>query len=82
MHVVGIERINEYLEISPEAEWKTNKQLINLPDEWPTNGEIIFENLEFCYRPNTPIVLKKLNLHIAGRTKVGIVGRTGAGNLK
>lgn len=47
--------------------------------QWPNSGNLVFENLEFRYRPDTPLVLKKLNLNIFGGTKVGIVGRTGAG---
>ena len=31
------------------------------------------------YRPNTELVLKGLNIEIPAGTKVGVVGRTGAG---
>jgi len=35
--------------------------------------------VELRYRPNTDLVLKGLNFKIDGGSKVGIVGRTGAG---
>lgn len=49
------------------------------PESWPSKGEIIFENVDFAYRPGLPIVLKSLNLGIKSGEKIGICGRTGAG---
>eukprot|EP01064_Diplonema_japonicum_P021232 TRINITY_DN3077_c2_g1_i1.p1 TRINITY_DN3077_c2_g1~~TRINITY_DN3077_c2_g1_i1.p1 ORF type:complete len:1577 (+),score=524.46 TRINITY_DN3077_c2_g1_i1:102-4832(+) len=50
---------------------------------WPANGEVVFKNVTFRYRPGLPLVLKGLGgesgLVIQNRDKVGIVGRTGAG---
>ena len=39
----------------------------------------MFKDVELRYRPKTDLVLKGLNLSIEGGSKVGIVGRTGAG---
>ena len=47
--------------------------------KWPTKGSIEFKDVELRYRPNTDLVLKGLSLVIEGGSKVGIVGRTGAG---
>ena len=47
--------------------------------EWPQKGVIEFKEAEFCYREGLPPVLKNLTLEIEGGSKVGIVGRTGAG---
>ncbi len=41
-------------------------------------GEISFEQVEFSYRPGTP-VLRGVNLTIPARQRVAIVGATGAG---
>ena len=49
------------------------------PESWPERGEIVFDNVDFAYRPGLPIVLKKLNLNIKSGEKIGICGRTGAG---
>jgi ABC-type multidrug transport system fused ATPase/permease subunit len=50
------------------------------PAEWPTQGEIAFENVDLSYRPGLPLTLKKLTLTIPVAAKrIGIVGRTGCG---
>jgi ATP-binding cassette, subfamily C (CFTR/MRP), member 1 len=47
--------------------------------DWVNEGTIEFKDVELRYRPNTDLVLKGLNFKIEPRSKVGIVGRTGAG---
>ncbi|TMW62281.1 hypothetical protein Poli38472_009774 [Pythium oligandrum] len=49
------------------------------PAAWPSNGSIRFDNLCLKYRPELPLVLRGVNMEIAGGEKVGICGRTGAG---
>jgi len=46
---------------------------------WPENGSITLNNLKMRYRPETPLVLKGLNVSIEGGERIGIVGRTGSG---
>ena len=46
---------------------------------WPQKGAIEIENVEARYREKTELVLKGLNLKIEGGSKIGVVGRTGAG---
>ena len=41
-------------------------------------GDIRFENVDFAYSENKPL-LKKFDLHIKAGEKVGLVGRSGAG---
>lgn len=46
---------------------------------WPTEGRVEFKNVFLRYRPGTEIVLNDLSFKVAPGTKVGVVGRTGAG---
>merc|ERR1740130_1280864 len=46
---------------------------------WPERGAITLNNLKMRYRPDTPLVLKGLNVSIEGGERIGIVGRTGSG---
>jgi ABC-type multidrug transport system fused ATPase/permease subunit len=50
-----------------------------ISSEWPDKGAIVLNNLRMRYRPETPLVLKGLNVSIAGGERIGIVGRTGSG---
>lgn len=46
---------------------------------WPSTGALTLNNLRMRYRPDTPLVLKGLNVSIAGGERIGVVGRTGSG---
>jgi ATP-binding cassette, subfamily C (CFTR/MRP), member 1 len=70
------ERIHYY---ATELEEEAPLKLIDVPESWPALGEIIFENVEMRYRPNLPLVLQGLTLHVAAGERIGVVGRTGAG---
>jgi ABC-type multidrug transport system fused ATPase/permease subunit len=50
-----------------------------LRPEWPESGAIELKNLHMRYRHDTPLVLKGLNVSIAGGERIGVVGRTGSG---
>lgn len=50
-----------------------------LSPEWPSSGAIELKNLHMRYRHDTPMVLKGLNVSIAGGERIGVVGRTGSG---
>jgi ABC-type multidrug transport system fused ATPase/permease subunit len=70
------ERIHYYgTELDEEAPLK----LIDVPKSWPDKGEIVFNNVDMRYRPNLPLVLQGLTLHVKAGERIGIVGRTGAG---
>ncbi|XP_070798750.1 ATP-binding cassette sub-family C member 4 [Pituophis catenifer annectens] len=74
--MISVERVMEYTELEQEASWHTHKRP---PAEWPTEGVIAFDDVNFAYSADGPLVLKHLSALIKSKEKVGIVGRTGAG---
>jgi ATP-binding cassette subfamily C (CFTR/MRP) protein 4 len=81
-----IYKINEDEEVKIITNKNTNgfikndkSDKIKPPKEWPTKGEIVFDNVSFSYDENLPDVLKELSFKINPGEKIGIVGRTGAG---
>lgn len=72
------ERMVSYAEDLPvEAAYRKSEACP--PDSWPSRGEIVFEDVNFAYRPGLPLVLRDFNVSIKSGEKVGICGRTGAG---
>lgn len=77
-NMVAVERVREYTKLETEGT-RTNKTDDDLKAAWPTLGEIEFQNVQMRYRPELPLVLNGLNIRIPVGSKVGVVGRTGAG---
>ncbi|XP_053420105.1 ATP-binding cassette sub-family C member 4-like isoform X7 [Nycticebus coucang] len=74
--MISVERVIEYTNLEKEAPWETQKRP---PASWPHEGTITFDNVNFMYSLDGPVVLKHLTALIKSQEKVGIVGRTGAG---
>ncbi|XP_074185531.1 ATP-binding cassette sub-family C member 4 isoform X2 [Rhinolophus sinicus] len=74
--MISVERVMEYTDLEKEAPWEYPKRP---PPAWPHEGVIVFDNVNFTYSLDGPLVLKHLTALIKSREKVGIVGRTGAG---
>ncbi|TPR12628.1 ABC transporter ATP-binding protein [Apilactobacillus timberlakei] len=70
--IASAERIFKILD-EPEMQDQTVNK--NVED---TNDEITFENVDFRYLPDTPLI-QDFNLHVKQGTTVAIVGPTGAG---
>ena len=47
--------------------------------EWPAHGGIKFRNVVMRYRPEMDPVLRGVSFEIHPQEKVGVIGRTGAG---
>lgn len=76
--MTSFERVHEYAYDLPQelayhiAETK--------PDtEWPTRGDIVFDNVSMSYRAGLPKVLKGISFSVKNNERIGICGRTGAG---
>ena len=76
--MIGLERCEQILKI-PQENYDNNYNDINIDENWYKTGDIEFINYNASYRPNTPNILKNINLKIKHGEKVGIVGRSGSG---
>ena len=74
--MTSVERVMAITKLEPEPGYNTATER---PGQWPTKGEINFTEVSLTYYPEGPTALKSMNLNIEGQTKVGVVGRTGAG---
>jgi ATP-binding cassette, subfamily C (CFTR/MRP), member 4 len=89
--MTSAERIFEYVNLKPEAEWRTAADAsvrggdcaqdagIAAAGVWPRQGEIAFRKCSLRHRVGLPLALQSLELTIKAGERVGIVGRTGAG---
>ena len=74
--MTSVERVITYTKLESEPGYKVHRLP---PEHWPYEGNITFKDMSLTYYPGGPQVLKKINLNIKGRTKIGVAGRTGAG---
>ena len=67
------------LQEAPQERYKGTSSEILQKHQWPSQGKIVFKDVELKYRSNTEMVLRKVSFAVQPGVKVGIVGRTGAG---
>jgi ATP-binding cassette subfamily C (CFTR/MRP) protein 1 len=77
-NMVSVERLEQYSSLRSEAPRETVLDEA-IPKSWPEKGYIQFQGVKLRYRPELPLVLKGLDLSLPSHSKIGIVGRTGAG---
>ena len=68
-NIVSTERIKEYTEIPQEAAWKNDDE--SLPQNWPSRGDIEFQDFKVRYRDGLPLILKGITFFVQGGQKVG-----------
>lgn len=73
---MSVERILEYSQLDPEKQPEIPR---SLPKDWPREGKIEFRNIYYRYYADAEPVLHNLSFCIQSKEKIGIVGRTGAG---
>jgi ABC-type multidrug transport system fused ATPase/permease subunit len=88
--LISLERCDTYTKVIQEKYRETDedKKLIlsenndnhnNKIKTFISKGKINFKNYSVRYRPDTPLILKNINLEIKPGEKIGVVGQTGSG---
>ena len=75
-YMTSVERVLTYTEIDPEPGYSSETRP---PEDWPTVGSMALHDLSLTYLEGAPSILNGVNVCIAAKEKVGVVGRTGAG---
>ena len=68
------ERIFEYADLEVEKQDGEAP-----PAAWPSEGRLEVDNLEVGYAEGLPNILKGLSFRAEANQRIGVVGRTGAG---
>jgi len=83
LNMQSAQRVMEYCNIPQEPsahkEPKDTQVRIKCRGKWPDKGEIEFKKVTLRYNMTDNPALRNVSFHIPAGTKVGIVGRTGAG---
>ena len=74
--MTSVERVFTYTKIDPEPGYLTDTQP---PEDWPKTGSLTLRDLSLAYLKGAPRILDEINVSVAAKEKVGVVGRTGAG---
>ncbi|XP_058809453.1 ATP-binding cassette sub-family C member 4-like [Phymastichus coffea] len=77
-NMTSVERMLQFTHLEQE-ELREEELNLKLPSSWPDKGEIKFQQLYLRYLPDGNPVLWDLNFTIKSGSKIGVVGRTGAG---
>ena len=74
--MTSVERVMTYANLEPEPGYKTEALP---PTNWPRDGHVTFRDVTMTYHEGGPQVLKEMSFTIKGKSRIGVVGRTGAG---
>lgn len=73
----SMERLHQYTTALPSEASLEGHAVTR--QSWPETGELSFDSVSVRYRPDLPLPLEELSLHVPGGKRTAIVGRTGAG---
>lgn len=74
---VSLQRVAYYTDAIPhEAAAHTDALPVGV---WPSRGQVVFDDVSMRYRDGLQLVLRQVSFTIPAGSKVGIVGRSGAG---
>jgi ABC-type multidrug transport system fused ATPase/permease subunit len=77
-NLTSVERLKRFADLKSEPD-TTMAKTVGQGDQWPSQGEIVFDDARVRYAPHLPEVLKGVSFIVPGGSKVGFIGRTGAG---
>ena len=73
----AVVRLYDYIDNNPsEKDFEKPKPK---SENWPNHGNYKIDSISYKYRPELPLVIKKISFDIKENAKIGIVGRTGSG---
>lgn len=78
-NMTSVERILQYTKLEEEGPWDP-LPADRPPTDWPREGRVTFRHAYLRYTPDGPPSIRDLDVEILPGEKIGIVGRTGAGN--
>nr|XP_033808126.1 LOW QUALITY PROTEIN: ATP-binding cassette sub-family C member 9 [Geotrypetes seraphini] len=78
VQMAAVKKVNSFLNIESES-YEGTVDLLQVPDDWPKDGEIKIHDLCVRYESNFKPVLKHVKAYIKPGQKIGICGRTGSG---
>jgi len=71
---ISIQRLGDILNAPREPGFNPNRS--RLPS---LQGDVILDHVRFRYRPDGPVILENIHLHVKPTEVIGIVGRSGSG---
>ncbi len=71
---ISVQRLGDVLNTQPEPSYNPNRT--TLPQ---VNGQVVFEDVTFRYRPDGTEVLRKVSFSVTPGQVIGLVGRSGSG---
>lgn len=75
--LISVERLYMYTH-NLESDHDDRSQVLP-PLEWPYEGRVEFDNVSVQYKPHLPLVISNFSFTFAPKTRIAIVGRSGAG---
>eukprot|EP00931_Biecheleriopsis_adriatica_P089753 TRINITY_DN63837_c0_g1_i1.p1 TRINITY_DN63837_c0_g1~~TRINITY_DN63837_c0_g1_i1.p1 ORF type:complete len:1348 (-),score=274.07 TRINITY_DN63837_c0_g1_i1:64-3729(-) len=76
--MAAVQRVAEYKNLKTEEAMQQAPQE-NLPEEWPSKGKLVLQDVKMRYAEGHALVLKGVSFEVKSGERVGIVGRTGSG---
>lgn len=77
--MTSVERVLQYTKLEEEGPWEPLPG-DRPPLDWPQKGHVLFSHAFLRYTNQSPPSIRDLNVEFKPGEKIGVVGRTGAGD--